>query len=62
MKRFKHKGLFMKTITIQIPDNCEIQIVRKEEEKECKFKKGDIIVSGYGSIAIFVNKVGCGIG
>lgn len=24
----------MKTITIQIPDNCEVQIVRKEEKKE----------------------------
>lgn len=23
----------MKTITIQVPDGCEIQIVRKEEKK-----------------------------
>ena len=24
----------MKTITIQIPDNCEVQIIRKKEEKK----------------------------
>lgn len=31
----------MKEITINIPDDCEIKIVRKED----KFKKGDIIAS-----------------
>lgn len=45
----------MKTITIQIPDDCDIQIIKKEEKKksECKFKKGDVIVSCAGLIAIF---------
>ena len=42
----------MKTITINVPDNCEVQIVRKEEKKECKFKKGDIVYKA-GFIAIF---------
>jgi hypothetical protein len=42
----------MKTITINVPDNCEVKIVKKEEKK-CKFKKGDVIVSKAGFIAIF---------
>lgn len=42
----------MKTITINVPDDCEVQIVKKEEKKY-EFKKGDVIVSKFGSIAIF---------
>lgn len=43
----------MKTITIQVPDGCEVQIVKKEENKKKKFEKGDIIVSQVGLIAIY---------
>lgn len=45
----------MKTISIQVPDdfqlpdNYEIKIV----ERKPKFKKGDVIVSNMGSIAIY---------
>lgn len=39
----------MKTITIQVPDDCDVQIVKKES----KFKKGDVIVSKCGLIAIY---------
>lgn len=39
----------MKTVTIQVPDDCEVQIVKKES----KFKKGDVIVSSSGNIAIY---------
>lgn len=39
----------MKTITIQVPDDCDIQIVKKES----KFKKGNVIVSSSGNIAIY---------
>lgn len=39
----------MKTITIQVPDDCEVKIVKKEN----KFKKGDIIVSCMGLIAVY---------
>lgn len=34
----------MKTITIQIPDNCEIQIIEKEEKKE---KKKEPVIKTY---------------
>lgn len=39
----------MKKITINVPDNCEVQVVRKE----AKFKKGDIVISRGGLIAIY---------
>lgn len=40
----------MKEITIQVPDDCEVKIVKKEN----KFKKGDIIVpKNSGLIAIY---------
>lgn len=39
----------MKKVTINIPDDCEVQVVRKE----AKFKKGDIIVSSSGLIAVY---------
>lgn len=39
----------MKKITINVPDDCEVQVVRKE----AKFKKGDIIVSCTGLIAVY---------
>lgn len=39
----------MKKITINVPDDCEVQVVRKE----AKFKKGDIIYTYSGLIAIF---------
>lgn len=39
----------MKTITIQVPDDCDVQIVRSKN----KFKKGDVIVTSYGNIAIY---------
>lgn len=39
----------MKKVTINVPDDCEVQIVRKE----VKFKKGDIIVSCTGLIAVY---------
>lgn len=46
----------MKTITIQVPDDCEVQIVKKEEKKEekSKFNRGDIIVNTLtGLIAVY---------
>ena len=43
----------MKTITINVPDDCEVQIVRKEERKKNRFKKGDVIVFYSGHIGIF---------
>lgn len=39
----------MKKVTINIPDDCEVQVVRKE----AKFKKGDIVISRGGKIAIY---------
>lgn len=39
----------MKTIMINVPDDYEVQVVRKE----AKFKKGDIISSKIGLIAVF---------
>lgn len=38
----------MKKITINVPDDCEVQVVRKE----AKFKKGDIIVVVKSMLAI----------
>lgn len=39
----------MKKITINVPDDCEVQVVKKE----AKFKKGDIVISRGGMIAIY---------
>lgn len=44
----------MKTITIEIPDGCEVQIVKKEEKKEPVIRtyqdliNNDIMLDGYG--------------
>lgn len=39
----------MKKVVINVPDDCEVQVVRKE----AKFKKGDIVISCGGMIAIY---------
>lgn len=39
----------MKKVVINVPDDCEVQVVRKE----AKFKKGDIVISRGGMIAIY---------
>lgn len=39
----------MKKVVINVPDDCEVQVIRKE----AKFKKGDIVISCGGMIAIY---------
>lgn len=39
----------MKKVVINVPDDCEVQVVKKE----AKFKKGDIVISRGGMIAIY---------
>lgn len=44
----------MKTITIQVPDDCEVKIVKKNNNpKNCPFQEGDVLTSGFGNIVLF---------
>lgn len=46
----------MKTITINVPDGCEIQIVRKEEKKESVIRTyQDLIDNRISSRGYYIN-------